>query len=177
MQPSGIMNQSSVRRNLFHGNLSRRPASAGPPNGAVPQSHNGLSNRPSHRLKPTSSDSGPHTRPFKIVENKDIVVRDKNGSYKLEIPTLPQALVGEDGEELAELAPEDGGFVSSELTGRDKEKFEAALVEMMVRHRTRQSNGEPDEILNMVHESLRKKAASLDDDNWMFEPEKDSISN
>lgn len=29
----------------------------------------------------------------------------------------------------------------------------------------------------MVHESLRKKATSLDDDNWMFEPEKDSISN
>lgn len=29
----------------------------------------------------------------------------------------------------------------------------------------------------MVHESLRKKAASLDDDNWMFEPEKYSISN
>ncbi|CAP80072.1 Pc12g04450 [Penicillium rubens Wisconsin 54-1255] len=148
------MNQNSVRRNLFHGNLSRRPASAGPPNGAVPQNHNGLSNRPSHRLKSTSSDSGPHTRPFKSVETKDIVVRDKNGSYKLEIPTLPQALVGEDGEELAELAPEDGGFDSSDLTGRDKEK-----------------------ILNMVHESLRRKAASLDDDNWMFEPEKDSISN
>lgn len=123
MQTSGIMNQSSVRRNLFHGNLSRRPASAGPPNGAVPQNHNGLSNRPSHRLKPTSSDSGPHTRPFQTVENKDIVVRDKNGSYKLEIPTLPQALVGEDGEELAELAPEDGGFVSSELTGYDKESM------------------------------------------------------
>lgn len=117
------MNQSSVRRNLFHGNLSRRPASAGPPNGAVPQNHNGLSNRPSHRLKTTTSDSGPHTRPFKTVENKDIVVRDKNGSYKLEIPTLPQALVGEDGEELAELAPEDGGFVSSELTGCDKESM------------------------------------------------------
>lgn len=29
----------------------------------------------------------------------------------------------------------------------------------------------------MVHESLRKKAASLDEDNWMFEPEKDLISN
>lgn len=51
------------------------------------------------------------------------MVRDKNGSYKLEIPTLPQALVGEDGEELAELAPEDGGFVSSELTGYDKESM------------------------------------------------------
>lgn len=51
------------------------------------------------------------------------MVRDKNGSYKLEIPTLPQALVGEDGEELAELAPEDGGFDSSDLTGRDKESM------------------------------------------------------
>lgn len=117
------MNHTSVRRNLFHGNLSRRPASAGPPNGAVPQNHNGLSNRPSHRLKPTFSDSGPQTRPFKTAENKEIVVRDKNGSYKLEIPTLPQALVGEDGEELAELAPGDGAFESSELTGRDKESM------------------------------------------------------
>ncbi|KAJ5783708.1 uncharacterized protein N7518_009385 [Penicillium psychrosexuale] len=177
MQTSGMMNQTSVRRNLFHGNLSRRPASVGPPNGTVPQTHGGLSNRPSHRLKPTSSDSGPHTRPFKTAENKDIVVRDKNGSYKLEIPTLPQVLVGEDGEELAELAPEGGGFNSLELNGRDKDKFEAALVEMMVRHRTRQSNGEPDEILSMVQESLRKKVASLDEDNWMFEPEKDLVSN
>lgn len=122
-QTSGMMNQSSVRRNLFHGNLSRRPASVGPPNGAVPQNHNGLSNRPSHRLKSTSSDSGPNTRPFKTVENKDIVVRDKNGSYKLEIPTLPQALVGEDGKELAELAPKDGGLISSDPTGYDKESM------------------------------------------------------
>jgi hypothetical protein len=124
MQTSGVMNQSSVRRNLFHGNLSRRPASVGPPNGTAPQNHNGLSNRPSHRLKTTSSDSGPHTRPFKTSDNRDIVVRDKNGSYKLDIPTLPQALVGEDGEELAELAPEDGRFESSELSlARDKESM------------------------------------------------------
>lgn len=66
----------------------------------------------------------------------------------------------------------------------------------MIRHRNRQSSGEPDgrlqvlnkdcslpplrtaakpysEILDIVHQSLRKKAASLDDDSWMFEPEKD----
>ncbi|KAJ5779010.1 hypothetical protein N7457_006730 [Penicillium paradoxum] len=169
------MNPTSVRRNLFHGNLSRRPASVGPPNGSIPQNTSGLSNRPSHRLKPTSSDSGPPARSFK-VENKDIVVRDKNGSYKLDIPTLPHALIGEDGEELGDLASEEG-LNSSEITGCDKEKFEAALVEMMIRHRNRQSNDEPDEILGLVHESLRKKVASLDDDNWMFEPEKDSFSN
>lgn len=117
------MNPTSVRRNLFHGNLSRRPASAGPPNGTVPQNPNGLSNRPSHRLKPTSSDSGPPVRPFKSLENKDIVVRDKNGSYKLDIPTLPHALIGEDGEELGELTSEDGGFNSTELTGQEKESM------------------------------------------------------
>lgn len=65
-----------------------------------------------------------------------------------------------------------------------------------MRHRSRQTSGEPDgelsrpisvfawvvglmeltaiEILQIVHQSLRKKVASLDDDNWMFEPEKDA---
>jgi hypothetical protein len=49
------------------------------------------------------------------------VVRDKHGGYKLEIPTLPPALVGEDGEELVEL--EDGGLDATELTGQEKESM------------------------------------------------------
>ncbi|KAJ5985114.1 hypothetical protein N7522_012310 [Penicillium canescens] len=169
-----MMGPNSVRRNLFHGNLSRRPASAGPPNGAVAPNPSNLANRPSHRLKPTSSDSGPSAR-LKTVENKEIVVRDKNGSYKLEVPTLPPPLIGEDGEELGELEAE--AFDSSELSGREKEKYEADLLEMMIRHRDGVPSDEPDEILNIMNESLRKKAASLDDDNWMFEPEKDSFLN
>jgi hypothetical protein len=166
------MNPSSVRRNLFHGNLSRRPASAGPPNGVIPPNPNGVSNRPSHRLKPTSSDSGPPARPFKTVENKDIVVRDKNGGYKLDIPTLPPALV-EDADELAEL-DEERAFGAAELTGIDKESmfiydsigvfeardadtwtgFEAALVEMMIRHRNRQANDEPDGAFHSLNPAL-----------------------
>lgn len=51
------------------------------------------------------------------------MVRDKNGSYKLEIPTLPHTLIGEDGEELGELASEEGGFNGSETIGRDKESM------------------------------------------------------
>ncbi|KAJ5628396.1 hypothetical protein N7490_010624 [Penicillium lividum] len=160
---------TSVRRNLFHQNLSRRPASTGPQNGPVPQGNNGLSNRPSNRLKPTASDSS--TRNMKLSENKDIVVRDRNGGYKLDMPALPSSnLAGDNGEELDELETGENSFESFEVE-REKESFEAALVEMMIRHRNRQSSGEPDEILNIVHQSLLKKASSLDDDNWMFEPE------
>ncbi|OQD78532.1 hypothetical protein PENDEC_c001G04392 [Penicillium decumbens] len=167
------MGPASVRRNLFQQDLSRRPASAGPPNGNVPSGNNALSNRPSHRLKPSSSESC-SSRSIKTSENREIVVRDKNGGYKLDIPSLQHALVGEDGEELGELDAEESGetaFDSSELRGHEKEKFDAALVEMMIRHRNRATSGEPDEILDIVHQSLRKKVASLDYDNWMFEPE------
>lgn len=117
------MGPNSVRRNLFHQNISRRPASAGPPNGNMPPGNNALSNRPSHRLKPTSSDSS-SSWSVKLSENKEIVVRDKNGGYKLDVPALPHALVGEDGEELGELDADESGeaaFDSSELSGREKE--------------------------------------------------------
>ncbi|CAG8937350.1 unnamed protein product [Penicillium salamii] len=164
-----MTNPSSVRRNLFHGNLSRRPASAGPPNGVVPNTS--VSNRPS-RLKPTSSDSGPQIRALK-AENKDIVVRDKSGGYKLEVPILPPALVGEDGEELEQEENAD----PPALTGPEKEKFEQDLLEMMIRHRNGHPDVEPEEILHAMHDSLREKAASLDEDNWMFEPERDSFAN
>ncbi|KAJ5921534.1 hypothetical protein N7466_009860 [Penicillium verhagenii] len=160
---------TSVRRNLFHQNLSRRPASAGPPNGTAPSMNtNGLSNRPSNRLKPTISDSS--SRSTKLAENRDIVVRDKNGGYKLDMPALPRRLAGDNGEEHDGLEPGETSFDSLEIE-REKENYEAAIVEMMIRHRNRQSSGEPDEILNIVHQSLIKKASSLDDDNWMFEPE------
>jgi hypothetical protein len=51
-------------------------------------------------------------------------VRDKNGGYKLDVPALPPALIGEDGEELGELEAEDGGessMLDVELSGKDKE--------------------------------------------------------
>ncbi|GLI81456.1 hypothetical protein PoHVEF18_009837 [Penicillium ochrochloron] len=146
------ISQSSVRRNLFQQTLSRRPASTGPPNSTLapgpgsgisippgagqnnPTTNNSantngtnaLLTRPAqHRLKPTStSASAELSRPLKISENREIVVRDKNGGYKLDVPALPPALIGEDGEELGELDAEDGGessMLDVELSGRDKE--------------------------------------------------------
>lgn len=106
---------------------------------------------------------------MKLSDNKDIVVRDKTGSYKLDVPSLPHVLVGEDGGELRDLDAEESGeavFDASKLNGSEKEstlqpsieassiyrglqltgysEFEAALVDMMIRHRNRQSSGEPD---------------------------------
>jgi len=49
------------------------------------------------------------------------VIRDKNGGYKLDIPTLPPSLI-EDADELAELQEEEA-CDSTELTGRDKESM------------------------------------------------------
>lgn len=116
------MGPTSVRPSIFQQGLSRRPAPAGPPNGNVPPGYNALANRPSHRLKPTSSESS--SRSTKMPENKEIVVRDKSGSYKLDIPALPNGLVGEDGEELGELEADESGEMgpeAAELIGRDKE--------------------------------------------------------
>ena len=117
------MNSTSVRRNLFQQNLSRRPASAGPPNSNVAPERNVLSTRPSHRLKPTASDAS-SSRSIKLSDNKDIVSRDKTGGYKVDVPALPHVLVGEDGEELGELGAdesEEAAFDTSDLRGREKD--------------------------------------------------------
>lgn len=66
-----------------------------------------------------------------MTENKEIVVRDKNGGYKLDVPSLPHALVGQDGEELGELDAEDAGdtgFDSAELSGREKESMRSLYL-------------------------------------------------
>lgn len=129
-----IMGPTSVRRNLFQQNLSRRPASTGPPNGIMPPNNNGITNRPSHRLKPTASDSSSSTRSSKPAENKDIVVRDSSGSYKIDVPALPRrTLAGDDGEELDEFDAEESGeaaFNSSELHGREKDSMWTFLDEV-----------------------------------------------
>ncbi|KAL3495664.1 hypothetical protein BJX62DRAFT_175994 [Aspergillus germanicus] len=169
------MGASSVRRNLFQNHLNRRPVT-------VSTSGNGASGLSSHVLQsnppePSSSlSAGP-------VDDGEIVVKDKNGGYKLDIPVLPP-IVGEDGEEMEGM--ESGGAGNSAtanneadsgqggMSGREKEKMEASLAEMMYRNRNRQMSSEPHEILGLVYQSLRNKVASLEEDNWMYEPETDN---
>ncbi|OKL56758.1 hypothetical protein UA08_07906 [Talaromyces atroroseus] len=215
-----------TRRNLFQSHLSRRPASSAsnsassnnsipPPLPADPNNNNNNHSLPetpslAHHVHPSDIASsslstyraaagGTSTPP---IDDGEIIARDKNGKFQLDIPVLPPLPLDEDDED--EEGEEDmngnggggamegiedgrpsagsggsgsnnaGGGMSSELVGRDKEKLEAGLVEMMYRNRNRHLSGEP-EILNLIQQSLRSKVAALDEDKWMFEVEDDPL--
>ncbi|KAE8351184.1 hypothetical protein BDV28DRAFT_24835 [Aspergillus coremiiformis] len=170
------MGTTSVRRNLFHHHLSKRSVPAAPPHAPLQVGPpGGLSSLSSHVMSSESTQPlGPAT-----VDGGEIVVKDKNGRYKLDIPILS----GEDGNDTEGLeesgatrgsGPPGADSSQTEISGREKEKIEASLVEMMYRNRNRQMSSEPAEILNLIHQSLRNKVASLDEDNWIYEPESDS---
>ncbi|RMJ26736.1 hypothetical protein PHISP_02390 [Aspergillus sp. HF37] len=164
---------SSVRRNLFSHNLSRRPVSAAP---------NPLSQGPGDARQPrgekaASSNSTTSTLTSTSSDNGDIVVKDKNGGYELDIPVLAPLGDEEDGQLSG--VDEGGGAAatSTDSTGdTEKEKIEASLMELMGRNRNRQLSHEPAEILNLIQQSLRNKVAALEEDNWMYEPENEPRS-
>ncbi|OXV10602.1 hypothetical protein Egran_01640 [Elaphomyces granulatus] len=180
----------SIRRNLFHHHLSRRPASAASSSSAATSTAGGSHGATSHPDISSASASGTATcsaTSSAPVDNGDIVARDKNGNYKIDVPVLPPVVAGEDGEEVGIEDIEEGPTAGSgaagvnssaametEFSGKDKEKIDASLVEMMCRnHRSRQVSSEPTEIFNLIQQSLRNRVASLDEDNWMYEVEND----
>jgi hypothetical protein len=70
------------------------------------------------------------------VDNGDIVARDKNGNYKIDVPVLPPVVVGEDGEEVGMEDIEEGrpnagpgtagvnsSAMDTEFGGKDKESM------------------------------------------------------
>ncbi|KAF6223432.1 hypothetical protein HO133_000275 [Letharia lupina] len=115
---SAATGTSSVCRSLFHHTLSRRPTSASTSTSAT-------------TLQEGSQD-----------ESSDIVVKDRNGNYQVQVPLLP---------------PLDEDQAQEEDSGNEKEKLDARLLEMY-RDRSLQPH-DPAELLNAVHASLRRKAA------------------
>ncbi|KAG2417219.1 hypothetical protein HFD88_008438 [Aspergillus terreus] len=173
------MGTTSVRRNLFHHHLSRRPVSTAPPNPPMPSgTASGVSSLSSHIIAPAANEST-SSLSSGSGDTGEIVVRDKNGGYKLDVPVLPP-VVGEDGDEM-EGVEGSGATGGSAATGADSTaqteisgQIEASLVEMMCRNRNRQLSNEPAEILGLIQQSLQNKVAALDEDNWMYEPESNS---
>lgn len=126
------MGTTSVRRNLFQHHLSRRPASAASSSASTValggaygvSSHGPTSTSTSAAASSSSLSTGP-------LDNGEIVVKDKNGGYKLDIPILPPVVVGDDGDEGAMEGVEDGrpsagsGATGvsddTEISGREKE--------------------------------------------------------
>jgi len=98
------------------------------------------------------------------------------------VPMLPPGMIGDDADEGGMEGIEDGGQSGGaagsggvadegEMSGREKEKIEASIVEMMCRNRSRQINSEPSEIFLLIQQSLRNRVAGLDEDKWMYEME------
>lgn len=121
------MPSNSVRRNLFHHHLSRRPASTTSSAPTVNGSNtsvngpSGLSRAP--QLPSTSLSSSQPS------DNGDIVPRDKNGGYKVETPPMLPGMAGDDMEEGSgmegiEAGTQNCGAVGEgEMTEREKESM------------------------------------------------------
>ena len=112
-------NASNVRRNLFHHQLSRRPTSA------------------------STSTSGTTTQDSTQDDSSDIVVKDRNGKYDVQIPNL-------------QFVPDETQGQEEEMAN-EKEKLDAMLLERY-KDRSLQS-GEPEGTLLtfklvLVHQKL-----------------------
>jgi hypothetical protein len=112
------MGTTSVRRNLFHHHLSKRSVSAAPPNASMQGNTNGgMFNLSSHVISSASSEST-QSLASGMAESGDIVVKDKNGGYRIDIPVLPSVVGEEDGDEM-EGIEESGVTRGSGATGAD----------------------------------------------------------
>ena len=137
------MGASSVRRNLFSSNLSKRSGPTLPPiQGSSHGTSNGNSNNASNLQSPTHTTSSADTIPLNnsnvmtgstagTSDTGEIVVKDKNGAYKLDIPVLPPVIVGsgDDGDEMDGFEDTQNGGATvvdstgeTDIGGREKER-------------------------------------------------------
>ncbi|KAE8388854.1 hypothetical protein BDV23DRAFT_158220 [Aspergillus alliaceus] len=109
---------TTVRRNLFHHHhLSKRSVSVAPSNASAQGGTNGgLPGLSSHNMSSAPSEPS-QSSSSGMVDAGEIVVKDNNGTYKLDIPILPP-VVGEDEDEM-EGIKEDGAARGSGATGAD----------------------------------------------------------
>ena len=96
------MGTNTVRRNLFHHHsLSRRPASETPVNpNSAQEEGDSIASFSSRVLRSSSSDAAASTLPTAARDNGEIAVKDKNGSYKIDMPRPLPVFDGDDGDEM-----------------------------------------------------------------------------
>ncbi|KAK3685953.1 hypothetical protein B0T22DRAFT_235764 [Podospora appendiculata] len=139
----GGVTGSSVRRNLFQSQLTRRPTAGSSSTSGAPET-----TTTTLRL-----DADAHSD-----SSSDIVIRDKNGEVELGDPPTPP--IDE---------PDEVALDARHENERERER----LAEAVKQHQIDQNSMpvQPDELLEAVRASLRAKVAALAEDNWMFEPE------
>ncbi|KAG8158906.1 hypothetical protein KVR01_011349 [Diaporthe batatas] len=141
---------AGVRRNLFQGQLTRRPTT-GP--GSNSSGEPGAGSRGAGDLDGMEVEEDDSA-------SSDIVVRDKNGEVEL---YEPPPLVVDDPDEIA-------------LDMRQENEKERQRLADAVKHHQNIVNqssapAQPEELFEAVRASLRAKVAALSEDNWMYEKE------
>ncbi|KAK5662801.1 hypothetical protein OQA88_6210 [Cercophora sp. LCS_1] len=141
---------TSVRRNLFQSQLTRRPT-AGSTSSASTSDTLRLDNVDLHLPPPVEAEA-----------YLDIVIRDKNGEIELGDPPTPSGFVDDVDEAAA---------AQMDAT-QEGERERLRLTEAVKEWRGEKAGfGRPEELLDAVKASLRQKVAALAEDNWMFERE------
>lgn len=149
------MPSSSVRRNLFQSQLTRRPT--------------------------TSSSTSAETLRLDAdvpSESEDIVVRDKNGEVELgDPPTPPMDAPGEEGHDVGHEHEKERQRLAEAVKQHqiDQNSLPAqpeGTSSFLCSHSVRLlTHVYSTELLEAVRASLRAKVAALAEDNWMFEKE------
>ncbi|KAL1897425.1 hypothetical protein Sste5346_004162 [Sporothrix stenoceras] len=154
---------TSVRRNLFQSQLTRRPTQATSAGSGGAVSTNASSNdglRASVLGGLDGSDAGLESALASDPASRgpvEIVVRDRNGELELVDPPSPTA------DEMGE-TPLDAR--------QESERERQRLADTIKYHQQRTSiPGQSEELLEALRASLRAKVSALSEDNWMYEPE------
>ncbi|PQE21627.1 UPF0220 domain protein [Rutstroemia sp. NJR-2017a WRK4] len=192
--------RTSVRRNLFQSQLSRRGGGDSQPSSHTHSRSTSQSSLSHHRPTTSSTSTSAETLRLDIdldvnrmgPEPTDIVIRDKNGDFEvLAMQSLEDdddsggggggggfrglGEEGEEGERKFFWGWMDGWEGRANLRlGVDERQRLADAVKHHQRDRNR-APSEPAELYEAVRASLRAKTAALAEDNWMFEAEPETV--
>lgn len=136
-QAQSAISQNSVRRNPFHQHLNQRPGTTKPSPEIVSEPE-----RPTSAtvFGVTTAEASASPTASSPLDSREIVPRDQNGNYKLDIPALPPVMLEDESDESPMDGMEDGqpgsgsgntGMANSgmdgELGSRDKESMRHSL--------------------------------------------------
>ncbi|KAK4464803.1 hypothetical protein QBC42DRAFT_262858 [Cladorrhinum samala] len=153
--PTASSAASSVRRNLFQSQLTRRPT-AGSATSDETVRLDSYSQHSQHSQQHHPQRLSPD---LPSPSAADIVVRDKNGEIELGDPPTPPI---DDPDELEALSEQ-------HETERERQRLADAVKQHQIDQNSIPMHRE--ELLEAVRASLKSKVAALAEDNWMYERE------
>ncbi|KAI1498533.1 hypothetical protein F5X99DRAFT_318307 [Biscogniauxia marginata] len=142
-----------VRRNLFQGQLTRRPT---PTTSSAAAAAAAVANSSSSSSATTAAEKAMRLDVEVLSDTSEIVIRDKNGEFEVGDPPTPTL------EDMDEVVLDDA---------QENERERQKLAETVRHHQINRSPAQPEEVLEALKASMRAQVIALAEDNWMYEPE------